>query len=99
MAAGHTTKAVGSRGNREREENRREEVPQCELVQLHLRCPRDDGGSKEDSHAPPLGIGPFTLVHQLLTTSLALAWTRQNLAAPAMADVVTDQTSGFSSEY
>src|SRR5580692_12319773 len=99
MAAGHTSNAVGRSGNRECEENRCEEVPQCELVQFHLRRPRDDGGSKKDSHAPPLRIGPFTFVHQLLTTSLTLARTGQNPGAPVMADGVPDQTSGLTSEY
>src|ERR1700735_811671 len=95
VSRGHSPEAVRSCRDRQRERQGGNEVPDRELAVLHLRSAGNDRWSEEHGQAPPFRIGLLALVHQLLTAALPLAGPSQNLNAPAVADVITDQSTDF----
>ena len=55
------------------EQNRHEEIPQGESAELHLRCPRDDGRSREHGHRSPLRVRLLTPVQEPLPSDLVFS--------------------------
>ena len=94
--AGHDAPDAERAGrDRDREGERRDQVPEDELAVMHLGRTRDHGGREEHGQPSPFRVGPFALLDHSPAAFLMLARALQQELAPTVAHRVPDEATGL----